>query len=63
MQRMSPVAASGVSDAEEIIAGYDFTCARLSSGAVACWGANGDRQLGDGTTVDQLSPTVVAGLP
>jgi hypothetical protein len=29
---------------------YDTSCATKSSGAMFCWGENGDGQIGDGTT-------------
>jgi hypothetical protein len=35
------------------------TCAQLATGALRCWGFNGDGQLGDGTTSPGLSPTPV----
>lgn len=39
------------------------TCARLGSGAVRCWGANGSGQVGDDTTSGlRLAPTVVVDL-
>ena len=47
-----------------IFAGGDNTCAVLhDSGAVFCWGANQFGQVGDGSTVDRLSPSAVAGAP
>ncbi len=38
------------------------TCGFRQSGAVACWGYNGDGQLGDGTRTDQGRPVAVAGV-
>lgn len=53
INRSSPVDMQGVSGAEGIVAGDDFTCALLSGGSVACWGSNASGQLG--TTVDYPS--------
>jgi len=38
------------------------TVVLLREGIVRAWGYNGNGQLGDGTTADRHSPTVVAGL-
>jgi alpha-tubulin suppressor-like RCC1 family protein len=42
--------------------GSSHTCALLANGTVRCWGANGSGQLGDGTTTDRHTPTLVRGL-
>lgn len=36
-----------------------FACALTPGGKAYCWGPNGSGQLGDGTTVNRLSPTEV----
>ncbi len=38
------------------------TCVVAPSGAVLCWGSNGNGQLGDGTQAMRSVPTLVAGL-
>jgi alpha-tubulin suppressor-like RCC1 family protein len=58
----SPVAVSGISDAIQVSAGLDHTCAVLSSGGVACWGADSNGELGNnavstGTGTPQLAAT------
>ena len=45
-----------------IAAGYVHTCALTSAGGVQCWGANGQGELGDGTTTERHSPGPVSGL-
>jgi alpha-tubulin suppressor-like RCC1 family protein len=60
------VSVVALSDAVEIEAGGDFSCARRRSGAVVCWGNNQNGQLGDGQGAKvgawSTGPTAVAGL-
>ena len=59
----SPAAVPGLSSGvTAIAAGYAHTCARLTGGAVKCWGANGSGRVGDNSTATRLAPVDVAGL-
>lgn len=40
---------------------WDHTCRVDAEGTLACWGANGRGQLGDGTTVDHVEPVTLPG--
>jgi alpha-tubulin suppressor-like RCC1 family protein len=57
-----PTAVSGLSNAVSLSTGVDHTCAVLSDGSGACWGANDRGQLGNATQSPSLTPTAVSGL-
>jgi alpha-tubulin suppressor-like RCC1 family protein len=58
-----PVPVTGLSSGVVAIsAGFHHTCALLSGGAMQCWGANANGEIGDATTAQRLVPTPVIGL-
>ena len=64
--RTFPVVVKGVGgagrlrDVRQVVTGWNHTCARVIGGAVRCWGANSDGQIGDDTlNGSHDSPTVV----
>jgi alpha-tubulin suppressor-like RCC1 family protein len=61
--RASPAAVAGLSGLlTQVITADAHTCVLLSTGVVRCWGANRSGELGNGTTVNSLTPTSVTGL-
>jgi alpha-tubulin suppressor-like RCC1 family protein len=55
----TPVRVRGISNAIEVSAGSDFTCAVLATGGAECWGDNAFGELGDGNTRDSDLPVTV----
>jgi alpha-tubulin suppressor-like RCC1 family protein len=52
----------GITDAVQLSLGIDHSCVRRASGAVACWGFNGDGRVGDGSGLLRTAPVAVSGL-
>lgn len=59
---LTPTAVSGGMQFLSISAGSQHACGTTTSGAVYCWGGNGDGQLGDGTTTNRAAPVLVGGV-
>jgi alpha-tubulin suppressor-like RCC1 family protein len=59
-----PVPVGGLADVTAIAAGFDYTCAVTSAGAVLCWGDNSYGELGnnDSTIRNNPTPAPVVGL-
>lgn len=63
LDKLLPVQVTALgTDVAEVAAGGFQTCARKTDGTLWCWGDNAYGQLGDGTTVDRLSPVQVTAL-
>lgn len=54
-----PTAVAGLTDIIDVTCGDMHTCALKSDGQAFCWGTNTNGQLGNGTTVKQLTPVQV----
>jgi alpha-tubulin suppressor-like RCC1 family protein len=55
-----PVPVSGGLKFAQVSAGGSSNCGRTSAGVGYCWGSNIYGRLGDGTTVDRLTPVPIA---
>jgi alpha-tubulin suppressor-like RCC1 family protein len=60
--QLTPVDVPGLAGVAEIAAGLDHVCARLTSGAVRCWGGGYYGQRGDGTASSGPTITAVSGV-
>jgi alpha-tubulin suppressor-like RCC1 family protein len=56
----TPVEVEGVTNAKQVSAGEEYSCALLASGEAMCWGWNEFGQLGDGTTTTSDTPQTVS---
>ncbi|MGQ0800042.1 MAG: RCC1 domain-containing protein [Pseudomarimonas sp.] len=62
IQRLLPVAVSGLNAGVSAIAIGGFHGCALRAGGVSCWGANAFGQLGNGSSGDQTTAVAVQGL-
>ena len=58
----SPQKVPGLSGITALAAAFDNFCALGSDKKLACWGANGNGEVGDGTSIRRPAPVTVAGL-
>ena len=58
-----PIHVTGLtSDVASITAGQKHTCAITTAGSAKCWGLNDHGQIGDGSTVNRVTPFNVSGM-
>jgi alpha-tubulin suppressor-like RCC1 family protein len=62
-RQTTPVSVYGITNAVNITAGWQHTCAVLADGSTWCWGYNGYGQIGDGTYNTQTLPVKVQSPP
>ncbi len=58
--QLTPAVVSGLTDAVQIAAGAQHTCAVRQGGGVVCWGRRSDGRVGNGGSTSGTSPTPVA---
>lgn len=61
-RQVSAVAVTGMTDAVEVAVGTYYSCARRSTGAIACWGGGSGGRLGNGSTTASTTPVAVSGI-
>jgi alpha-tubulin suppressor-like RCC1 family protein len=59
----SPQPVANLSGVSAVDAGVEYTCALLTTGAMACWGRDSAGELGDGGTTNTSSPVNVINVP
>jgi alpha-tubulin suppressor-like RCC1 family protein len=63
LKSLTPVSVVGLNNGvQQISLGFDSGCALLNTGAVRCWGYNGNGQLGDGTRTRRRTSVKVDGI-
>ena len=62
VNRLKPVAVSGLTNVVAVAGGDAHTCALLADGTARCWGLNATGQLGDGSTTLRPTPVAVSGI-
>ncbi len=60
----TPTAVTGITNAVQVSAGFEHTCATLANGTARCWGHRVNDRLGDGGAGSgtSLTPVVVSGV-
>lgn len=56
-ESLTPVSVTGVSNVVDVAAGLNFSCALQGDGQLCCWGRNADDRLGNGSGMDEETPS------